>query len=279
LQEWIDVEPEEEQDEKRGTKRRRVEYEDFIIPDVSIKIETESGEKKDTYIKDEEEEDRGVPTATPENVTAEDTLDQSPADFLSPIYSSTDSTCPSQSASQTQLGQQEKVCDDKDADLHDGVKEEVVMTTPPQIFQGLTIYINGSTYPLISDHKLKHLLVTHGANLSITPARRTVSHIILGVNISTKSSHRSDNNDSHDDTTALNKAGGGLAASKIHKEIEKVRLAAGKGVKYVSAEWVVECVKVGKRLAESRFEVLKTGPVNVKGVGSIFSKSNVKKDI
>lgn len=44
-----------------------------------------------------------------------------------------------------------------------------------QIFQGLTIYINGSTFPLISDHKLKRLLSSHGAHLSIALGRKTVT--------------------------------------------------------------------------------------------------------
>lgn len=48
---------------------------------------------------------------------------------------------------------------------------------PPerQIFRGLTIYINGSTFPLVSDHKLKRLLAEHGAHLSIALGRRTVT--------------------------------------------------------------------------------------------------------
>src|SRR5271156_3239297 len=41
----------------------------------------------------------------------------------------------------------------------------------PQIFSGLNIYLNGSTLPHISDHKLKHLLAQHGANISIAPGR------------------------------------------------------------------------------------------------------------
>lgn len=116
----------------------------------------------------------------------------------------------------------------------------------PGIFTGLTIYLNGSTYPLISDHKLKHMLAEHGAHLSIALGRRTVTHVILG-------------------TTCTNGgAGGGLASTKIQKEIAQVR---GKGVKFVSAEWVIESVKAGKRLPESRFSGMRLA---AKGQGSVL---------
>ncbi|KAF2742678.1 hypothetical protein M011DRAFT_472002 [Sporormia fimetaria CBS 119925] len=102
----------------------------------------------------------------------------------------------------------------------------------PQIFTNLTFYLSGSTAPTISDHKLKHLLAIHGGSLSTTLRRRQVTHVILGQN----------------------RCGGGLAASKIQKEVPQIR---GAGVKFVSAEWVVECVKKGKRVPERRFEGLK----------------------
>ncbi|KAJ4347311.1 uncharacterized protein N0V89_011251 [Didymosphaeria variabile] len=87
------------------------------------------------------------------------------------------------------------------------------LTQPPakQIFRGLCFYINGSTMPLISDHKLKYVLHAHGASQSIALGRRTVTHVILGTT-----------------------CGGGLAGSKIQKEIAKTR---GNAVKYVSVEW------------------------------------------
>lgn len=65
--------------------------------------------------------------------------------------------------------------------------------------------------PLISDHKLKYVLNAHGASQSIALGRRTVTHVILGTT-----------------------CGGGLAASKIQKEIAKTR---GNAVKYVTVEW------------------------------------------
>lgn len=87
-----------------------------------------------------------------------------------------------------------------------------------QIFKGLNIYINGSTMPLIGDHKLKQLLATHGANMSIGLARRTVTHVIVGKQVG---------------GSELG-VGGGLAAGKMQKEIATMR---GKGVKFVSVEW------------------------------------------
>jgi hypothetical protein len=85
-----------------------------------------------------------------------------------------------------------------------------------QIFDGLCFYINGSTAPLISDHKLKQLLAERGGKTSIGLGRRSVTHVILG----TANSHGG--------------AGGGLAATKIQKEIARV---GGKGVKFVGVKW------------------------------------------
>jgi len=127
------------------------------------------------------------------------------------------------------------------------VKSQSPQSKGPQIFRNLTIYINGSTFPVISDHKLKRLLASHGANLSISLGRRTVTHVILGTpNADGKG------------------AGGALASSKIQKEIVNVR---GKGVKFVSVEWVVESVRQGKRLSEAGFEVLRLAS---RGQGSVW---------
>lgn len=124
-------------------------------------------------------------------------------------------------------------------------------TVPPekQIFRNLVIYINGSTYPLISDHKLKRLLAAHGARLSIALGRRTVTHVILGTPIKNGVG-----------------AGGGLASSKIQKEIATVK---GAGVKYVGVEWVLESIKAQRRLPEARFANLKLAS---KGQNSVLGK-------
>lgn len=86
-----------------------------------------------------------------------------------------------------------------------------------RLFDGVTVYVNGSTHPVISDHKLKRALVENGARMSIHLGRRKVTHVIVGkpsgVGVG---------------------AGGGLASGKLEKEIRKV---GGCGVKYVGVEW------------------------------------------
>jgi len=126
------------------------------------------------------------------------------------------------------------------------------------IFSGLTIYINGSTAPLVSDHRLKYLLVEHGASISIALGRRTVTHVILGKPNTGPGSKG---------------CGGGLAGGKIEKEIRRVR---GCGVKYVGVEWVLDSIKVGKRLGEAGFASGVTAPSGVKSAYSIFKKKEGK---
>ncbi|KAF7505199.1 hypothetical protein GJ744_001189 [Endocarpon pusillum] len=119
--------------------------------------------------------------------------------------------------------------------------------TEPQIFRSLTLYLNGSTYASgISDHKLKSLFVQHGGSLSIALGRRTVTHVVLGSIV------------------------GGLAAGKIQKEVTKV---GGKGVKYVTAQWVVDSVQCGKRLPESGYRAVH---IAMKGQGSVLDKMGCK---
>lgn len=88
---------------------------------------------------------------------------------------------------------------------------------PRGIFDGLVIYVNGSTLPLVSDHKLKQLLAQNGAHTSLHLARRRVTHVILGQ------------------PGAVGRgAGGGLAGGKLEREVRRV---GGCGVKYVGVEW------------------------------------------
>ncbi|KAH8671002.1 hypothetical protein BX600DRAFT_509717 [Xylariales sp. PMI_506] len=124
---------------------------------------------------------------------------------------------------------------------------------PRKLFEGVVVYVNGSTHPLISDHKLKHVLAEHGASMSIHLARRQVTHVILGRPASGAGSG----------------AGGGLAGGKLQKEISKVR---GHGVKFVSVEWVLESIKAGKRLPEGRFSNLK---IAAKAQPSVFDLASV----
>lgn len=86
-----------------------------------------------------------------------------------------------------------------------------------KMFDGLVVYVNGSTHPLVSDHKLKHMLVENGARMSIHLGRRQVTHVILGKPSGPNGG-----------------AGGGLAGGKLEKEIRRV---GGCGVKYVGVEW------------------------------------------
>lgn len=90
-----------------------------------------------------------------------------------------------------------------------------------QLFDGLVVYINGSTFPLISDHKLKTALAAHGARVALHPARRQVTHVILGRPAG---------------AGAAVGCGGGLAGTKMDREIRRL---GGKGIKYVGAEWCV----------------------------------------
>jgi hypothetical protein len=118
-------------------------------------------------------------------------------------------------------------------------------TTPLPIFSSLTLYLNGSTLPLISDHKLKTLFVTHGGSVSLSLARRSVTHVVVGET--------------------------GLAAGKIQKETRRV---GGESVKYVTAQWVVDCVEQGRRMGEGAYmpEGLRVGGVGQRSVGEMFGK-------
>ena len=103
----------------------------------------------------------------------------------------------------------------------DDQKEEDKSKRTKGVFDGLVIYVNGSTYPLISDHKLKHVLAENGAKMSLHLGRRQVTHVILGKPSGTPGAG----------------AGGGLSGTKMQKEIRRV---GGCGVKYVGVEWYVD---------------------------------------
>jgi hypothetical protein len=105
----------------------------------------------------------------------------------------------------------------------DALKEDDKLNRKKGVFDGLVIYINGSTHPLISDHKLKHILAENGAKLSLHLGRKQVTHVILGRPSGSQGLG----------------VGGGLAGTKIEKEIKRV---GGVGIKYVGVEWYVkEC--------------------------------------
>lgn len=92
-------------------------------------------------------------------------------------------------------------------------------TQPRRIFDGVVVYLNGSTHPLISDHKLKHVLAEHGGSMSSHLGRRKVTHVILGRPAAGAYGSRG--------------AGGGLAGGKLQREISKI---GGPAVKYVGVQ-------------------------------------------
>lgn len=137
--------------------------------------------------------------------------------------------------------------------------EAPVQVAKPQIFADLVLYVNGSCGPDISDHRLKQIWCKHGGRTSVHLGRKTVSHVVIGKPSSSGNGG----------------CGGGLAGSKIHKEIVKT---GGAHVKYVTADWVTESLKAGKRLPESRFAALKLAPKGVNSVASIFAQRLAIKD-
>lgn len=98
-----------------------------------------------------------------------------------------------------------------------GEKEQ--LSAGRRILDGLVVYVNGSTHPAISDHRLKRVLVENGARVSMHLGRRQVTHVILGRPARPGVG-----------------AGGGLAGGKLEREIRRV---GGCGVKYVGVEWCV----------------------------------------
>ena len=135
-----------------------------------------------------------------------------------------------------------------------------------RVFQGLCVYVNGSTAPHVSDYRLKHLLAQHGARLSISLGRRTVTHVIVGRPSNGKPGGGGGGGG----------AGGGLSGSKIQKEIERVR---GCGVKFVGVEWVLESIKAGKRVSEANYAVLSTAPRGVGSVVGMFERQRAKERV
>ncbi|KAM0287475.1 hypothetical protein ACHAQH_000428 [Verticillium albo-atrum] len=122
------------------------------------------------------------------------------------------------------------------------------------LFDGVVVYVNGSTAPLISDHKLKRLLAENGARVSLHLGRRQVTHVIVGRPVGGGGS-----------------SGGGLAGMKLEREIKKV---GGCTVQYVSAEWVLESLDAGKRLPEARFAGLNVAREGQRGVLRIYNKGS-----
>ncbi|OHE91541.1 BRCA1 C Terminus domain-containing protein [Colletotrichum orchidophilum] len=114
------------------------------------------------------------------------------------------------------------------------------------LFEGVTVYVNGSTHPIISDHRLKRVLVENGARMSIHLGRRQVTHVIVGRPAGVGAG-----------------AGGGLAGGKLEKEIRRI---SGSAVK------VMESLKVGSRLPEARFAPLKVAREGQRSVYGMYGR-------
>ncbi|KAL6856528.1 hypothetical protein J3F83DRAFT_400454 [Trichoderma novae-zelandiae] len=135
----------------------------------------------------------------------------------------------------------------------DEEKQRRARETPRKLFDGVTVYVNGSTFPLVSDHRLKQLISENGGNMSLNLGRRKVTHVILG----------------RPNGSAEGKGlGGGLAAGKLEKEIRKI---GGCGVKFVSVEWVLQSLQEGRRLPEARFSNLKMAAKAQDSVYGLYS--------
>ncbi|KAK7427837.1 hypothetical protein QQZ08_005609 [Neonectria magnoliae] len=126
---------------------------------------------------------------------------------------------------------------------------------PRAVFDGVVVYVNGSTFPFVSDHKLKHLLTENGGQMSLHLGRRRVTHVIVGRPTGAGGGGGG--------------AGGGLAGGKLDKEIKKIR---GAGVKFVGVEWVLESLKAGKRLPEAGFSNMKIAPKAQASVYGVYTK-------
>ncbi|KAK4246758.1 hypothetical protein C7999DRAFT_41827 [Corynascus novoguineensis] len=149
---------------------------------------------------------------------------------------------------------EEKLTLDRKAEDEARDEENARRTQERKIFDGLVIYVNGSTYPLVSDHKLKYLLSEHGARMSSHLGRGQVTHVILGKPSGPNGG-----------------AGGGLASGKLEKEIRRV---GGCSIKFVGVEWVLESIKAGRRLPEARFANLKIAARRQQSVLGAFSKAD-----
>jgi len=101
---------------------------------------------------------------------------------------------------------------------------EVERERRKKIFVGCTVYVNGSTAPLISDVELKRVLVANGAVVTTVMSRKRVSHVVLAKPVDTLGSGSGGGGG----------IGGGLAAGKLQKEVLTKK---GNGVRYVRVEW------------------------------------------
>lgn len=111
------------------------------------------------------------------------------------------------------------------------IKAAPTAAAPSSIFKACSIYISGSTAPLIGDHALKHVLARHGARLCTLLRRSSTTHVILSAPARVGAG-----------------AGGGLAAAKLQREIDSKKAVAP--IRYVGVQWVLDSIVAGRRLPE-----------------------------
>ncbi|RDA91334.1 hypothetical protein CP533_1586 [Ophiocordyceps camponoti-saundersi (nom. inval.)] len=137
------------------------------------------------------------------------------------------------------------------------------------LFAGVVVYIDGCTAPLVSDHRLRCLLVSHGATLANRLARRLVTHVVLSVHSRGEDDDEEGEKKEEEEggkkdgapcsSSPMTSSRNALSASKMEAEVRRRRVA---GVRYVDVRWILESIEAGRRLPESRFPALvRTGPV------------------
>ncbi|KAI0424158.1 BRCA1 C terminus domain-containing protein [Xylaria sp. FL1042] len=191
------------------------------------------------------------------------TMKPSPASFSpapappTTLNSAPGSTRESQKSTMRSLSPREMTAEERltiQREKEDAAREQA-RQQPRGIFDGVVVYLNGSTHPLISDHKLRHVLAEHGGSMSSHLGRRKVTHVILGRPAT--------------GGYGSGGAGGGLAGGKLQREISKI---AGSAVKFVGVQWVLESIKAGKRLPEARFAELKIASKGQQSVYGLYSR-------
>jgi hypothetical protein len=169
-----------------------------------------------------------------------------------------------------------------------------------QILRGVVVYVDGSTMPLVSDHRLRRLVAQHGGGVSAYLARRAVTHVVLTRKTrapppppgadppadggpgaaqrqqppSAVASRPTTRASAGHERRPFRAAGGGLAAGKMQREIVARR---GAGIKYVTAAWILESIRAGRRLPEWRFADWHVAHERQPGVARYFAagKTNV----
>jgi hypothetical protein len=164
----------------------------------------------------------------------------------------------------------------------------VTTTRKSSILAGCTFYINGSTVPLISDHALRHIIVQNGGAMSSALLRKRVTHVILSTHTLVSATSR----DAPPSTLTAELAGlerenalkriapgGGLSASKLQKEAKRNATGRGQRIWHVGAQWVLDCIKQGRRLGEGTYaewDIAGNGQGTMKNYVKPGKKGNVK---